>query len=259
MGLFPKLTPDEAMEVFRFLKKSGEPVLYRSQPAIWDMFNKGIKTFPAVKVHANTPVEPIGSYWGKLNNLPGLIAPGLDKTTRGVNRKTLMNFLDTIGTEKDEFLSGGSEDPFENMYGLAEGILHPKAKVARFNPDEWADFVKESARRSGVGFKLDDLDRIRTSVFGEPNGAQKISDIKQLPRMLSKDLLGQGYQAVQFPDTVARQPNLNQTVLLEPGNMVARWMTGAGRARRWADKEELIGGAGVLGAVLALEQGGGFK
>lgn len=114
--------------------------------------------------------------------------------------------------------------------GVVSAVISPKARVADFSdPKKWQKVLEKY-----------DIDP-RLEVVGSKAQEQAT----RLTEGLKKD-----YDVVVFPDTVAAQDELKQTVLLSPGQAIA----GFGNKYRFLEAAIAATGVGTAGAVLLPEE-----
>src|SRR5574343_599918 len=234
--LSPEILESSIIKEIRSAIKAGEKPLYRYE------FNpeQRIKDGFDISRGAASSVEPGGLYFSdKLSHIPGLVQP--DAYTGRGQEATISELKDYLirgnwSRWRDSVGGRGLGDLVKSERGFITGVLDPRTSIANFNQEEWLNFVERVEKYNNIK----DLSpkKLRNYAAGIPTDDYVMVD--KLPKLLSERLLNEGYEAVKFPDTVARQPNLYQTVLLNQGNMNAMWR----------NKGKV--GAGILGTALAL-------
>jgi hypothetical protein len=253
MGLLKTLAKpayEEVIKEMRGLIKSGAKPLYRHSYNPERLFNGDkFKTFADVSAKINTGVEPIGLYFSE--NIPKinpLLNPntGLD-TLKDIKSKYFQRgtlsasrkYLEEVGMSEESINTYLNKKlPYSSLNrGIITGVIPPDVKNIRFGPDEWEAYLRDFLKDSGYPKVAS-----RSPYLDYANLPMNITDDRgniasSMARKLTKRLLDTGADAVTFPDTVANQPDLYQTVLMTHGNMLAKWRKGEAT------------GAGVLGLL----------
>lgn len=225
-----KISPEEYKAIVKEMQgyiKEGISPIYRHSSDPAKLVEKGFKTAWDVKPKLNTPIEPIGLYFAKntreINPLLNPVPPEdfyIPDSLHDVMKKYIMPKA-----------SGGYRP------GLMSAVIPPDVKTRKFDPEQWNDFLAEFAHDEGLSHLL-------TRVRGKErlkdwHAIRNETDTDYYSKQLTKRIANEGYDAVEFPDTVASQPHLSQVVLLTRGNTLTKWMQGSLR------------GAGVLGVAAA--------
>lgn len=230
MGLAQLLKPAEKAIVneMRGLIKSGAKPLYRREMHPARFFGEQkFDTWNVANPRVNTGAEPIGLYFAE--NIPE-INPLLNPGGR-VIRKVSESRKELYKPNPWGDIPGQTPRP----HGYISGVLTPGTEHKEFSTPEWVDFIRDYMSSKGLPNLITKEGEIGPGINAIPTlyGSSKVS----LAKGLTKKLADMGLDAVTFPDTIAGQPNLKQTVLLSHGNMLAKW----GR--------DLERGAGVLGVA----------
>jgi hypothetical protein len=218
---------EEVVKEMRGLIKSGSKPLYRHSHDPGRLFDwRKFDTFATEVPKVNTGVEPIGLYFAE--NIPEirpLLNPGMTR--------------DTIGDIRSQYLLRkglGSKEYYDTNKGIITGVIPPDVKNMKFDAEEWEEYLSDFLMGYPEYRKF-----AARGVFDSMSLPNSIANDKKIAvpmaKRLTQRLLDEGADAVTFPDTVADQRNMYQTVLMTHGNMLAKWRKGAET------------GAGVLGVA----------
>lgn len=219
----------EVLREMRELQRGGAKTYYRNTGAPRALFDRGWNSYKDANPKLNTAAEPYGLYFAdRAPDIGPLLNPGMPPHTLSNLHNMYVRYQRQL-------------DP-SYQRGLVAGVLKPGTKHKVFNIDEWLDYLEGMGREFGKPL-VNRSGKVNWEIGGNEE-ARAAADL------LTRDLAeGWGYDVVSFPDTVARQPEYMQTVLLKKGKMLARWRqgvnTGAGvlgvgglAIPTWKDKEQ---------------------